>query len=209
MEPQPSAVSAACPLRVGGVALAGSLRVAACREWRFGGQGLRLPGAVLFSTTQTCCLPVLQHTKSWLAAVPWSAVVQKNEELCRSKGFTHRLNPKTSDTARLLWDPAGARPLTLGRALELCRRCNELIPFILASDQTFVAIGHDLTEDLLQRLSPVEAQILRSTVGHYIAGLVARKELEHVFRHFERHLVKVRGFNPATGPVTAVQPQGL
>lgn len=134
-------------------------------------------------------------------------MVQRNEDLCRAKGFAHTLNSKTAHKAQRLWDEAYARPLTLGQALEVCRRCNELVPFVFASDQTFVAIGLELVQDLRQRLPPVEAQILRQTVSHYIAGFVRPKELRQVFQHCEGLLVKQRAFGPVAAPVTVIQPQ--
>lgn len=134
-------------------------------------------------------------------------MVQRNEDLCRAKGFAHTLNSKTAPKAQRLWDEAYARPLTLGEALELCRRCNELVPFVFACDQTFVAIGLELIEDLRQRLPPVEAQILRQTVSHYIAGLVRPKELRQVFGYCEGLWVRQRTFGAVAAPVTVVQPQ--
>lgn len=150
---------------------------------------------------------MLHQKKLWLEATPWSAVVQKNEELCRAKGFPHTLNPNTSPKAQRIWEQARARALTLGEALEACRQCNELVPFVFASDQTFVGIGLELVEDWRQRLPPVEGHILRQTVSHYIAGPVKRKELERVFRHCEGLLVRQRGLAPVAAPATVVQPQ--
>jgi hypothetical protein len=150
---------------------------------------------------------VLHQTKAWLGAIPWSALVQKNQELCSAKGFPHTLNPKTCSKAQRLWESAYARPCTLGEAIELCRRCNDVVPFTFASDQTFIAVGLELVEDMLHRLPPVEAQILRQTVSHYIAGFVTRKEMVQVFQHCEQLLVKQRAFSPVTAPVTVVQVQ--
>lgn len=150
---------------------------------------------------------MLHQTKSWLGAIPWSAVVQKNEELCRAKGFAHTLNSKTWQKAQRLWDQAQGRSLTLGEALEVCRKCNDLVPFVFACDQTFIGIGQELTDDLRQRLPPVEGHILRQTVANYIAGAVRWKELERVFRYCERLLVKQRAFGSVGAAVTVVQPQ--
>ena len=131
-----------------------------------------------------------------------------NEDLCRSRGFAHTLKPKTADTARQLWDVAAAGSLTLRQALDLCRRCNDLIPFTFSSEKTFVSVGLSLVDDLLRRLSPeapVEAQILRNTVSQYVTGQIGEKELQKVFRHLEPLWVRSRALNAVPATVSALQ----
>lgn len=149
---------------------------------------------------------MLHHTHPWLASFPWSAVVQLNRDHCQTKGWTHTLIPDRAEQTRLLWDQAAARPLPLGEALDLCRRAQELTPFTFGTTGTFVAIAHAMIEELAQRLPPVEAQVLRNTVGHYVAGLISRKELAGVFRHFTPRWSAQRTAPAATGVMAAVQP---
>jgi hypothetical protein len=153
---------------------------------------------------------VLQQSRPWLSTVPWPVVVQSNEDFCRSKGLTPTLNPKTGDTARQAWERAGQQALTLEQALEVCRQCNRLIPFTFGSERTFVTIGLTLIDDLLRRLpkdAAVEAQILRHTVGNYVVGLISKRELHQVFRHFEPFWARSRTLNTAAAGVAAIQAQ--
>ncbi|NWG75706.1 MAG: hypothetical protein HXY24_14075 [Rubrivivax sp.] len=149
---------------------------------------------------------MLHHIKPWLASFPWPAVVQLNRDHCQTKGLTHTLVPDRADQARGLWEGCAARPLPLSEAVDLCRRCHDLTPFTFGSASTFVAIAHALIEELAQRLPPVEAQVLRNTVGHYVAGLISRKELERVFRHFNPRWGAGRAA-PSTAAVVAAAQQ--
>ena len=87
-----------------------------------------------------------------------------------------------------MWNKSVSKVLTIGDALETCRDCQELTPFTFNNGNTFAAIGRTLIEDYLKQMPPVEAQIIRTTVCHYIAGLVSEKELRQVLKHFEKLL---------------------
>ena len=78
--------------------------------------------------------------------------------------------------------------MSLPEALDICRDCHELRPFMFNNGNTFAAIGRTLVEEQLKAVPPVEAQILRTTMCHYIVGMIDRKELQQVLRHFESML---------------------
>jgi hypothetical protein len=78
------------------------------------------------------------------------------------------------------------RPMTLKEVLDVCRECHDLAPFTFNNGNTFAATGRTLVEDWLRTLPPVEAQVIRNTVGHYIVGLIGKRELLQVLRHFEQ-----------------------
>ena len=123
--------------------------------------------------------------KAWLEAVPWETVLTVNQALCQAQQTVCRPKDKTYESARQLWEKSSARTMSLPEVLEICRRCQDLGPFIFSNGNTFAAIGKTLVEDWVKTLPPVEAQIVRTTVGHYIAGLIGKKELLEVLRHFE------------------------
>ncbi len=50
--------------------------------------------------------------------------------------------------------------------------------FCFYNGNTFVAVGRTMIQDVLRKLTPVEAQVFRSVVGHYIAGTAGDKELD-------------------------------
>lgn len=126
-----------------------------------------------------------QFHKQWLGTVPWETVLTVNQALCQAQNTPHQPKEKACDEARQLWEKAIPQQMSLKEVLDVCRRCHELAPFNFNNGNTFAAIGKTLVEDWLKRLPPVEAQIIRTTVAHYIAGQVGKKELVQVLRHFE------------------------
>ncbi len=123
--------------------------------------------------------------KKWLNAVPWDSLVNINQVLCRDKQLEHGQNPKTYETTRLLWERNVSKTMTLKEILEICRKCHDLAPFTFNNGNTFSTVGKTLVEDLARCLPPVEAQIVRTTVGHYVVGLIQKGELLQIMRHFE------------------------
>jgi hypothetical protein len=68
--------------------------------------------------------------------------------------------------------------------LELLRECREALPFTYNNGNTFASVAKTLVDQWLQAMQPLEAQILRTTICHYVAGQVGRKELIQVLKHF-------------------------
>ena len=75
--------------------------------------------------------------------------------------------------------------MRLRQAIEICRRCHKLSPFCFYNGNTFVAVGRTMIQDVLRKLTPVEAQVFRSVVGHYIAGTAGDKELDDALAALE------------------------
>jgi hypothetical protein len=123
--------------------------------------------------------------KQWLSTVPWETVLSVNQALCQAQNTPHQPKDKACVQARQVWEKAVPQPMSLPEVLDVCRRCHELAPFRFNNGNTFAAISKTLVEDWLKRLPPVEAQIIRTTVAHYVAGQVGKKELLQVLRHFE------------------------
>lgn len=126
-----------------------------------------------------------KNQKQWLSAVPWDSVVTLNSALCQAQKLEPLKNARTHDKARQLWEKVFQKNLTIREAFEVCHDCHELAAFTFNNGNTFAAIGRTLVEDYLRQMPPLEAQIVRTTIGHYIVGLIGRKELQHVLRHFE------------------------
>jgi hypothetical protein len=132
---------------------------------------------------------VIEKKKQWLVGHPWDSVLSLNRSLCQAQKLEPILNPKTIAAAKQFWDRSAGQMLTLAKALELCRKTFELLPLTFNNGNTFAAIGRSLVEDYLQMAPPVESQIIRTTIGHYIAGTIERKELIQVLEHFD-HVLK-------------------
>lgn len=131
-----------------------------------------------------------RNKKQWLSAVPWESVLTLNKALCQAQKL-EPVNGRGHEAGQRLWEKVVARSMDLSDALKACRDCHDLAPFTFNNGNTFAAIGRTLVEDFLQQMPPVEAQIIRTTIGHYIVGLIGRKELQQVLKHFEPLLSKL------------------
>ena len=145
--------------------------------------------------------------QKWLDTVPWESVLTVNKALCQAQKQEPMTIAKSLDTARQSWEAAASRDMSLEEVLDVCRRCHELGPFTFSNGATFAAIGRTLIEDWLKSLTPVEAQIVRTTVGHYIVGMIGRRELLQVLGHFKTRPTPPS--TPAATPSTQPLPASL
>jgi hypothetical protein len=160
---------------------------------------------------------VLYNTRPWFESVLWQTVLDINRKLTATVQSDQAApaaptpsvpQKKGYDPARKVWDEATGRSMTLLDALNTCRACRDLVPFFL-SDETFAAVSIVVTQDLIDRLSGVQQQILRNTIENYVTGKINVKELQGVFRHVEANWSAARTSISARSPVAAVQPQPL
>lgn len=126
-----------------------------------------------------------------------------NKALCQAQ----RVEPSNSkgyEAGQRLWEKSVLKPMDLSAALKVCHDCHDLAPFTFNNGNTFAAIGRTLVDEFLKQMPPVEAQIIRTTICHYIVGLIDRKEFQQVMKHFEPVLAKLP---PATkAPEVQVAP---
>jgi len=147
-----------------------------------------------------------QIQKQWLASVPWQTVLSINLALCQAQKTEHKPSAKGYVAAQQAWAAAMPKQMTLPDVLEVCKKCYNLAPFVFNNGNTFAAIAKTLIEDSLKTVPPVEAQIIRATVAHYVAGLVGKRELLNILAHFEAVLKSAPATAPVP-PVVAAQPQ--
>jgi len=139
----------------------------------------------------------------WLGAVPWETVRALNQALCQAKQLPSKYTPQAWEPARRLWEEALPRKMGLTEVLDVCRRAHEQAPFAFENGNTFAAIARTLVEELLKVMPPLEAQIIRTTVCHYVVGLVGQTELLGVLKHFDAALKK---FGTMPRPASLVPP---
>lgn len=128
---------------------------------------------------------MIRSEKQWLNAVPWESVLTLNKALCQAQKTDPLNNSKGYEQARRFWEAAVGRKMTIREAIDICHQAHDIGPFTFNNGNTFAAIGRTLVDDYLKAVPPVEAQILRTTICHYVVGLIDRKELLQVLRHFE------------------------
>jgi hypothetical protein len=149
---------------------------------------------------------VKQIQKPWLASVPWQSVLTINHALCQAQKTEHKPNAAGYVAAQRAWEAALPRQMTLPEALEICKKCHDLSPFVFNNGNTFAAISKTLIEDGLKSVAPLEAQIIRATVAHYVAGLVGKRELVKILDHFEPILNSAVPSKPPVPPVSSAAP---
>ena len=137
--------------------------------------------------------------KEWLGSVPWDKVLSVNQGLCQAQNTAPQSKLESAEAARQLWAQAAPKAMSLAEALDVCRHCHDLGPFLFNNGNTFAAISKTLVEDWMQSLPALEAQILCTTVCHYVAGQIGKKELINVLRHVETRWI-------ATQPSRSVRP---
>ena len=125
--------------------------------------------------------------KKWLQTVPWDSVLTVNKALCLAQELEPTTKARNLDAARGLWETTMPRSLSLKEVLDVCRECHELSPFTFNNGNTFAALGRTIIEEWTKPLPPVEAQIAQTTVSHYIAGTIGRRELLQVLKHFKQN----------------------
>lgn len=157
---------------------------------------------------------MLHQTRLWLEPIPWKTVLEINEKLTQSvsstdpaSGQSARIPQKKGfEPARKLWEEATPRPMKLTEALDVCRTCVELTPFLLSAE-TFSQVTTTLAQDLIERLSGVDQQIFRNTLHNYVTAQINRKELNRVLAFVESRWSHNRAAERVPTPVAATQPQ--
>jgi hypothetical protein len=146
--------------------------------------------------------------RDWFRGVSWEAVLSMNQSFCEAQQTPYQIREKACQAAQQAWQNAAAKRMPMAEAVEVCRRCYDLSPFVFNNGNTFAAAARKLIEEWLQALPPVEGQIARTTIGHYIVGQIERKELVQVLQHFESRWPLRSIEQPAvTPPLRELRPQ--
>ena len=140
--------------------------------------------------------------RHWLEAVPWESVLEINRALCQAQQVEQVTKAQALATARQCWDQAIKKPMGLADVLQVCRECHDAGPFVFNNGNTFGSVAKTLITDWLKNLPPLEAEIVRATVSHYVVGLVGKRELLDILKHFEPVLKKAASSKPAEPPVS-------
>ena len=126
--------------------------------------------------------------KTWLAVVPWEAVVSINSALCNARKALHKPTSGGYAPTKELWEQNRLKKLSVPELLQICFQCHRLAPFCNYNGNTFVTIVKTLLDDELKRLPADKAFILRSIAGHIVAGTatdIERKQLDSMLADLE------------------------
>jgi hypothetical protein len=119
--------------------------------------------------------------REWLANYSWDFVTAQNAMLCEAKSALHKPTSDGHEPTKALWESRHREPMTLEKAVSLCRSCHRLAPFCFYNGNTFTAIIRDVIRSL--NLPADQAVVVRSLAEHIVAG-VASEEEEAAFRKF-------------------------
>ena len=123
----------------------------------------------------------MKVVRPWLALFDWGIVTAQNMVLCEAKSALHKPTSDGHDATKALWDSRHAAAMSLGDAVDLCRRCHRMAPFCFYNGNTFASIVRLVIKKL--DLPEERAVVVRSLAGHIVAG-VATAEEERAFREF-------------------------
>ncbi len=126
--------------------------------------------------------------KPWLAQFDWEVVTEINRGLCRKKDALHKPTSDGYAPAKTLWEGNQSRELELTDAVEICLKCHRLAPFCFYNGNTFAAIARDFVLELSPNLPADRAHVLRSIVGHIVAGTatdIERREFQAILRELK------------------------
>jgi hypothetical protein len=123
--------------------------------------------------------------KPWLEFFDWEFVTATNAALCQPKQALHKPTSDGHDRTRQLWEKNHRRDMFLDEAADLCRECHRLAPFCNFNGNTFAALARSLVDTL--KLKANEAHIIRSLLGHVVAGTASGVEAKEL-RKFSRSL---------------------
>jgi hypothetical protein len=125
--------------------------------------------------------------KPWLELFDWEFVTATNAALCKPKRALHKPTSDGHDHARHLWEKNHRQEMFLDEAADLCRECHRLAPFCNFNGNTFAALARSLVDTL--KLKADEAHIIRSLLGHVVAGTGSDLEAKQL-REFSRNLTE-------------------
>lgn len=154
------------------------------RAFRF--QRPRQPSAraVVFERNPKA-ITVLSAPHLWLSEISWDKILIFNQSQCQLQNTQPTPNRITYEAVRQLWEGALKQPMSLVKALDLCRECQDKSPFVFSNASTFCLAAKAMVEDLAKDLPPVEAHIIRSTAANYVTGRISKRELIQVLRIYE------------------------
>ncbi len=123
---------------------------------------------------------IADFNRPWLEPYTWDFVEQVNQRLCSARGADHKPTSDGFQEAKKLWEERFQKPMLLFDVASLCRESHRIAPFCFYNGNTFVAIIRDAIRDILERLSPEHSFVLRSALGHHVAGTISDEDLLNV-----------------------------
>ena len=133
----------------------------------------------------TASMPVLSAPRTWLSDLAWQKVLEFNQSQCQLQNTEPTPNRNSYEAVRQRWESLLRQPMSLIKALDLCKEAHDKSPFVFSNSTTFCLVAKAIVEELAKDLPPVEGHILRNTSANYVSGRVSKRELIEILRIYE------------------------
>lgn len=130
-------------------------------------------------------MAILSAPRTWLGELAWQKVLEFNNSQCQLQNTQPTPNRDSYEGVRARWESLLRQPMSLVKALDLCKEAHDKSPFVFSNSSTFCLVAKAMVEEIAKDLPPVEGHILRSTVANYVSGRVAKRELIEILRTYE------------------------
>jgi len=123
---------------------------------------------------------ICEYKAFWLRLSDWDFVEDLNKTLCSQKNALHKPTSDGYEVTKTKWEAYHGLEISLLEASTVCCECHRLAPFCFFNGNTFVAVIRQAIVPVLEKLDAENGYLLRSTVGHYVAGTIGIEELQGV-----------------------------
>ncbi|HKQ39882.1 MAG TPA: hypothetical protein VJ063_17525 [Verrucomicrobiae bacterium] len=130
-------------------------------------------------------MAVLSAPRTWLSELAWQKVLEFNSSQCQLQNTQPTPNRDCYEKVRERWESVLRQPMSLVKALDLCKEAHDKSPFVFSNSTTFCMVAKAMIEDLAKDLPSVEGHILRNTASNYVSGRITKRELIEVLRVYE------------------------
>jgi len=128
---------------------------------------------------------VLTAPRTWLGELAWQKVLEFNNAQCQLQNTQPTPNRDAYEGVRQRWETLLRQPMSLVKALDLCKEAHDKAPFVFSNSSTFCLVAKAMVEEIAKDLPPVEGHIVRNTASNYVSGRITKRELIDILRTYE------------------------
>jgi hypothetical protein len=116
--------------------------------------------------------------RRWLEDFGWQEITSANRQLCEKTHSFHGPTSDGHDDCAEFWEKRQHDELSFNETLSVLKDCHRKAPFCFNNGNTFAAVARELVFEV--KIPAESAAIVRSAVGHYVAGVLRDDELDAV-----------------------------
>src|SRR6185436_4714309 len=85
-------------------------------------------------------IAVLSAPRTWLSELGWQKVLEFNHAQCQLQNTEPTPNRNAYDGVRQRWESFLRQPMSLVKALDLCKEAHDKAPFVFSNSSTFCLV---------------------------------------------------------------------